>query len=112
MFKFDAWLDFRTVEHLIVLVNEQRVKAMAQLEKKILEWSETDLNLEALQQREWIEMELKEIILRSIIKQNRDHFNPQSPSSHDDSAAISQLEMDVLCLSMTVKAKKQEHDLS
>lgn len=32
MEKFYAGVDFRNVEHLIVLVNERRVKAMAQLE--------------------------------------------------------------------------------
>lgn len=32
MAQFDAWVDFRTVEHMIVLINERRVKDMAHLE--------------------------------------------------------------------------------
>lgn len=35
--QFDDWVDFRTVDHLIVLVNEKRVKAIAQIEQRILE---------------------------------------------------------------------------
>lgn len=94
-----------------MLFNERRVKAMALLEHMILEWAETNIISEALQRRDFIEMELKESILRSIIKQKIAFFKPHSPTAHDDSAVKSQLEMDSLCLSMVVKAKSQEYEL-
>lgn len=56
-------------------------------------------------------MELKKSIMRSIIKQKREFFNPLSPTAHDDIFVISQLEMETLCLSMAVKAKRQKYDL-
>lgn len=49
MAKFDACVDFKTVEDLIVLTNERRLKAMTQLEQIILEWAETDLISKSLQ---------------------------------------------------------------
>lgn len=52
--KFDAWVDFTTLEHLIVLINEKRVKSIAQLEQRILEWGEIDLISKALQRQEFI----------------------------------------------------------
>lgn len=56
-------------------------------------------------------IELKESIFRITFKKKRDHIITLRPSAIDDSAIISQLEMDALCLSMFVKAKRKEYDL-
>lgn len=85
---------------------------VAALEQKILKSAEIDLIFEALQQWEFIELELKESLLQNIIRQKMEIFDPQIPIARDDSALISQLDMDALCLSMVLKVKRQLYELS
>lgn len=61
---FDSWVDYRTVIHLEVLRKEMKVKAVSDLEQTILTWTETDVISEALQRREFIDLELRECVLR------------------------------------------------
>lgn len=85
---------------------------MAQLEQRILDWTEQDLVSESLQWRDFIEIELKESIFQIKHQEKRRTFQSSIPYAHDDSAVISQLEMDALCLSIALMVKRQEYGLS
>lgn len=77
----------------------------------MLRWAKTDLISETLQRRGFIIKGLRECVLRHIIPQNRDNFAAHDPTTKDDAEVISQLELNVLSLSMIVKVKLQEYEL-
>lgn len=80
-------------------------------EQKMLWWAKTTHISEALQWWDFIEIELKESILRYIIQRRRKNFVSHGPTAKYDATIIRQLKTDVLSFSMLVKVKWQEYDL-
>lgn len=71
-------VDYMTVVHFELMRKEKKLKALADLNEKILTWALTNLTFEALQLIEFIGLELHESVLREIIKKKRENFDPQS----------------------------------
>lgn len=69
---FDSWLYYRIVVYLDTIRKEKKLKAVAALELKMLQWTEIYLISEDLQWRYFIELELKDSALRYIIQQKRE----------------------------------------
>lgn len=84
---------------------------MAELELKLLRWAETYFISEALQQQDFIELELKKSAMRYQNQQKRDNFSIHCLNAKDDATVISQLEMNAFSLSMMVKFKWLEYEL-
>lgn len=67
--------------------------------------------LKALDQREFIELYLKESLLRHYINVKMGNFDKQSPTIVNDVVVNSQLEIDAQPLYMQVKLERKEYEL-
>lgn len=85
---FDKWVEYWMAVHFETIRNEKKLNVVDDIDDKILIWAETELLFEALQRKEFIELELCENVLREIIKQKRENFKSHSLQDHDDSAVI------------------------
>lgn len=66
---FDKWVEYWRVVNFSLIQKQKKLKAIVDLEDKILIKTEIEFVFEALQRREFIELELHESVLREIIKQ-------------------------------------------
>lgn len=108
---FDKRADYISVFHFSMICEERKLKAIAELEDKVLHLAETDLIFEALQRREFIEMEIRESVMWVIIKKKWENVDEHNPQAIDDATVILQFKMDSLSISIIMKMKIQEYEL-
>lgn len=91
MKSFTRWYSYRTAISFQAILDEGNLQELAVLEQQMLGWTETENIEQALGRRSYALFQLREALLRLIIHERENIFDPQLPTAQHDGAVIHRL---------------------
>lgn len=100
-----TFVSFRTI------LEEGTLEDLAAQESQMTDWAEKDDLDISLGRRSYNDFQLWKTLLRLIILQKKQNFDPLNRTTPDDAAAITNLEASINIIATKVKSKQREFEI-